>query len=147
MTNLPRPYAIHFGEERPGEEYWYRYRDITTGGDEDGYGCHAEIILDRFRVSSVTKQGVWISTGYAAKKFVLRGARKRWACPTKEEAMVSFIARKKRQLGLLRAQARHVEEVLELCRDCTDCPERASHKRRAGLHPDFKALEARDWGR
>jgi hypothetical protein len=51
---------------------------------------------------------------YGEKKFVLKDARKRFACPTPEEAMESFIARKKRQRGILKAQLVHVEEAIDI---------------------------------
>jgi len=50
--------------------------------------------------------------GCGDKKFVLTGATKRFACPTKEEALKSFKARKRRQISILEAQAKHAREAL-----------------------------------
>lgn len=140
-------YAVAFGEQ-PGVEYWYRYRDAYTGHTPSIY-------LETFRVSSVTKKGVWLVIGYCTKKFVLRDAHKRWACPTEEEAMTSFVARKKRQRALLRGQLHHVEEVLELTEAHPNSKPVANSSDMLGAtktpslrrKPDFKALEAQDWGR
>jgi hypothetical protein len=39
-----------------------------------------------------------------AKKFVRRDTMKRWACPTKKEALESFLQRKRRSVEILTAQ-------------------------------------------
>ena len=97
-------------------EHWYRYRDYRSGGGEDYDGSYsrAEIVCDKFRVLKHTPKGVQLEYEHHKPRFVLLDARKRFACPTEEEAMVSFLARKKRQLSILKAQAKHVEEVLRL---------------------------------
>jgi hypothetical protein len=88
-------------------EYWYRVLDVRT---TQGAALHTE----RYRVDRHTPKGVWLDLGYPPEKFVLKGARKRWACPTEGEAMESFLARKRRQRTLLRAQLDHVEQALAL---------------------------------
>lgn len=76
----------------------------------------AEVRLRAIPVLKVTPKGVWLacSTLYSEKRFVRREARKRFACPTKEEAMESFIARKNRQRQIYSARVRHINEVLNL---------------------------------
>lgn len=86
------------------EAVFYRYDDVrTTRG--------ASVVLHRFRVEKRTRCGVWIDA-YGVRRFVLTYARKRYACPSIEEARVSFLARKRRQLALLRAQVDHVERAI-----------------------------------
>lgn len=92
-------------------ETWYRYHDWRTG---DEWGSSATVSCQEFRVEKHTPKGVQLYMGYKQTRFVLKAARKRFACPTKDEAMDSFRARKKRQLSILRARADHVEEVLRL---------------------------------
>lgn len=73
------------------------------------------LILNHYEYPIIreTKHGAWIDVlGHA--KFVRLDARKRFACPTVEEAMESFRRRKQRQVKLLRAQLRMAEAALEL---------------------------------
>jgi hypothetical protein len=65
-----------------------------------------------FTVVKVTTCGVRLSDGFGMR-LVLDDSRKRYACPTREEAMESFIARKRRQLKILRAQIQRVERALD----------------------------------
>lgn len=57
-----------------------------------------------YPVTKRTRCGVWIRLYGAYHKFVNLNARKKWACPTMEEARASFIARKRRQIALLEWQ-------------------------------------------
>lgn len=88
--------------------HWYRYDDCATGGGID-------VRLSEIPVVKETPKGVWL---YAARpgsgRFVLRGSRKRWACPTIGEAKESFLARKRRQVKLLRGQLQQAEAALSI---------------------------------
>ena len=72
--------------------------------------------IHSFRVVKVTACGVWLDA-FGARRFVLRDSRKRFACPTKKEALDSFRARKTAQLRILRKRIRHVERCLTLSAD------------------------------
>lgn len=90
--------------------YWYRYEDrryASAYGDGPG---EVRVVLQEFRVRKVTPKGVRLDND----RFVATAARKRFACPTKAEAMESFLARKKRQRAILSAQLRNVEKALKL---------------------------------
>jgi hypothetical protein len=52
------------------------------------------------RVEKRTPKGWRLEGG----RFVLESARKRWACPTVDEAFASFDARKRRQAGIHQAR-------------------------------------------
>lgn len=80
---------------------WY-YRFQNQG---DVVFKHNHFVLRR------TPKGVWIND-YGTERFVLNDAKKQFACPTEEEAKTSFLARKNRQLGILRAQVRDVERAM-----------------------------------
>jgi hypothetical protein len=100
------------------EHFWFRYEDVRYAApvDEwgDSYGIgHLEVKLRKFPVLKHTPKGAWIN-GWRGRRFVLRDARKRYACPTLEEAKESFIARKKRQAGIYRARLRDAEEAIKL---------------------------------
>ena len=64
-----------------------------------------------YRVSKRTRCGAWINDG---GKFVNLQARKQWACNTVDEALASFIARKRRQVSILSAQLKAAEAGLSL---------------------------------
>lgn len=106
-------------------EFWYRYRDYATADLIDDYGDpvpgtgHTAVVLDRYRVLSITRKGAWLytpaeMTANGPKKFVLRDARKRFACPTVEEAKESFIRRKRRQIIINRARIRQAEAAIDI---------------------------------
>ena len=95
----------------------YRYDDVS-------YESGPKIILSTFKVIKETPCGWWIiqqwgdwCTPDEDKRWVSKIARKRYAYPTKEEAMISFTARKTRQLSFLKAQTSYVEEILDLIED------------------------------
>lgn len=103
-------------------EVWYRFADrqVSLGVDpwtERSYGSRTEVVVHEYPVESRTPKGVWLSLHAGQRRFVRRDATKRWACPTKAEARASFLARKRRQLRILAAQARAAEEAIRLADD------------------------------
>lgn len=103
--------------ELESREQYYRYVDGRYSNGVDEYGnvipgpgqpyihCHSFIVVKH------TPKGVWIEE-FGRKRFILSTANKRFALPNKEEAMISFLARKRRQLTILKAQVSHVEQVI-----------------------------------
>ncbi len=111
MTDAPRICAV---------EHWYRYEEIYTAPPVDEWersiGEGGVIIhLHKFRVKHHTPKGVWLALygDQEAQRFVLRDAHKRYACPTLEEALVSFLARKRRQLTIFEARAKGIRKTIE----------------------------------
>lgn len=102
---------------------FYRYKDIVyaapldESGDPIGQG-RLEVALHTYRVVTTTPKGVWLDIG----RFVLTSGRKRFAWPTQAEAMTSFLARKERQLSILRAQANRVERAIALAKNHDQAP-------------------------
>jgi hypothetical protein len=102
------------------DEVWYRYVDyLVSSGSFDEWGesvgpSETRIRLEKYEVLKHTPKGVWIRSNYGDKKFILREARKRYACPTEAEAKISFIARKQRQIGIHSARIRHAKKALQL---------------------------------
>jgi hypothetical protein len=74
------------------------------------------LILASYPVIKQTPSGTWIDV-YGQKKFVLRDARKHFACPTIEEALASFHARKRRQANILRHRLAMAEAAMTLKHD------------------------------
>jgi|ERR1700739_1756224 len=95
--------------------YWFRVEARSVGDinyDGDLVGSHMEVTLRKFEVLKTTPKGVWLKQFMEDKKFVLRDARKRFACPTVAEAFESFRARKARQKRIYKARIADVEDAL-----------------------------------
>lgn len=106
------------------EKVWYRFesRLVAAGVDEwenplgppsvDLYCYEVEVIKH-------TPKGAWLRdlNDPRGKRFVLRGARRRWACPTLQEARESFIARKRRQINILRSQVHYAKEAKRMAEE------------------------------
>jgi hypothetical protein len=94
---------------------WYRVVDGRYAPPLDeweypvGQG-RVYVSIHEYRVTRETPKGVWLDNG----RFVLRDARKRWACPTRDEAVESFLARKRRQLRLLNSTVSQVEQAVTM---------------------------------
>lgn len=113
------------------EEYWYRYlafrESVGIFDNEWSESCGYDIRLSCFeyRVIKHTPKGVWLLKPYCAgKRFVLKDAKKRFAHPTKREALVSYIARQKRRILILNSQIKDSEMGLRVAgRMLSEMPE------------------------
>lgn len=92
---------------------WYRFQEYHYAPTYDytrdctGYGSgRTEVVLHDYRVVRHTPND------YGHDRWVSKTTRKRFAYPTKEASMVSFRARKKRQIKILKAQTRRAERAL-----------------------------------
>jgi hypothetical protein len=98
--------------------YFYRYEDRRVGegyvdecGDYNWTGSHTEVRLRKYRVAKFTPTGVWL---FELDRFVSTKTNKKFACATIEEAKVSFLARKARQIDIHRAIIARAEEAIKL---------------------------------
>jgi hypothetical protein len=101
------------------KEVWFRVEDrrfASLDEFEDALPGRVYVELYEYEVISHTPKGVWVYDYYGHPKFVLRAARKRWACPTKEEAIQSFLARKERQIKILRNQLSQATTAIQLAK-------------------------------
>lgn len=103
------------------QEVWYRYVNgrYAPPLDEFERPCgrgEAYLHLLEFAVLRHTPCGVWLSSAgeFGLPRFVLRSSRKRFACPTKEEAVESFRARKAKEIRILRGKIADAEAALAL---------------------------------
>ena len=81
------------------------------------YDNHGDVVVPvTFHVVKHTPHGCWIRD-YEKRRFVLNDSVKRFAYPTVEEAKTSFLARKRRQLALLRGQIAAVEGAVEAMKE------------------------------
>jgi hypothetical protein len=96
----------------------YRYVDRLYSCFSDDEYYHGEalvrIVIEEYPVVRRTDQGAWIRKDHATDSFVLLTARKKFACNTKQEAYNSFLARKKRQIGILTGRLRRAKEALAM---------------------------------
>lgn len=111
------------------EEVWYRYDNwIEAQGGIDAIGewvrtgpGHVRLKLSEFPVVSHTPKGVWLSWGfidengqYTKDRWVSNTSRKKFAYPTKEQALESFIARKRRQVLISKVRMIAAQDALYL---------------------------------
>lgn len=101
------------------QEVWYRFEDhtysVVVDAEREELRTSAEITLIRFPVLRKTPMGVWLNIGFIDehKRFVLTKARKRFACPTIEEAKESFIARKQFQVRIYQSRAAKAQHFID----------------------------------
>jgi hypothetical protein len=96
---------------------FYRYETYQ-------YEYDPELFLKEFDQIKETPCGWWIGTNSSflclhgdRRKWASKTARKRYAYPTKKEALVNFKARKHRQIQILKAQLLSAETELNLIKD------------------------------
>jgi len=92
---------------------FYRYVWVNYGE------AYSDIVLQlcEYNLYKETPMGYWI--GYLGKlhcdgRWVSKTARKRFAYPTKEEAMVNFIKRTERRIKILNSQINCCKTALSL---------------------------------
>lgn len=102
---------------------FYRYEAVQYANiDHDGeyvrpYYPNPTIELRKYNLHKETLKGYWIGYGHpdgfhGDSRWVSKTARKRYAYPTKEEAMLNYIKRTKRRIEILRAQLKISEIAL-----------------------------------
>lgn len=102
---------------QPEPELRYRYEDYLESNydpwDDIHYPATVRVHLRTFLVERKTPCGVWINDGWR-DRFINNNTKKQFACATKEEAAISFRARKKAQIKLLQSRLSHAETALAL---------------------------------
>ena len=80
------------------------------------YSCYTDgnisICINTYPVIKQTSKGVWIKF-YSDRKFVLLAGRKKFAYPTKEEAINSLKRRKQRQLQIIEGMERIANNIIQ----------------------------------
>ncbi|RLA42889.1 MAG: hypothetical protein DRR06_13465 [Gammaproteobacteria bacterium] len=94
-------------------DVYYRYENDNLINFFDGIKKGLPIKPDEFLVESVTNAGCWVHHRlYTERKFILDGARKRYAYPTKKLAWDSFKRRRYMQADILDRQLRRLNQIL-----------------------------------
>lgn len=100
---------------------WYRFEDRRYASihDECYTASRLEVELKEMRVKKVTPKGVKLVAAYCWNKgwdidlrFVRMDAKKRYAHPTKELALQSFIARKEAQVRIYQNRISDAQSAL-----------------------------------
>lgn len=99
---------------------FYRYEAVSYASlDHDGEYVrpsypNVKIVLTEFSLHKETPKGYRIGYGtldsfHGDSRWVSKTAKKRYAYPTKEEAMTNYIKRTERRVSILKAQLLRVE--------------------------------------
>ena len=99
---------------------WYRFDGRRYAAPVDEYGDSVgrgslELIQWAYPVLRRTPKGVWLNV-HGDPRFAYAECRKRFACPTIDEALESFIARKTRQAAIYRSRAQDADDFIFLAR-------------------------------
>lgn len=112
---------------------FYRYRTSITSHYDSGFDkytlCSPTVELSEFKLMKETPKGYWIGYSWDTEpyKWVSKTSRKRFAYPTKEEALKSFIIRTQRSIQIMKERQYTAELALsvaqkmqeQLCRPIT----------------------------
>jgi hypothetical protein len=110
----------------PTAEVAYRYVDIHYAPIPDAYGdCYGrgsvEIVAQAYPVLRHTKCGFWIlEWNMGRERFVNAQRTKMFAHLNKDDALESFIERKKTQIQILENQKARASDALKLARTLRD---------------------------
>lgn len=103
---------------------FYRYEAVQYAElDHDGEYVspsfpNPTIVLREYNLHKETPKGYWIGWGHSDyglqshSRWVSKTARKRFAYPTKEQALLNYVKRTERRVGILKAQLRASEVAL-----------------------------------
>jgi hypothetical protein len=120
----PNIQILGFGDVDQGLGAMYRVESqrVSSGyTDESGEYVssgkgYSRLYAYQFPVLKLTKCGKWIRDASGERRFILNTSNKRYACETLELAVMSFKARRERQISILKARLRAAEQELALAR-------------------------------
>lgn len=106
------------------EFYRYVLREYARMSGIDGEPVHSyfpdpRLVLEEYHLVRETAKGYWISYGsyigfHSSARWVSKTSRKRFAYPTKEEALHNFVKRTQKRIHILRRQLESSEQGLIL---------------------------------
>jgi hypothetical protein len=108
------------------ESMYYRINSVLVSAGVDEWDnplgpARVHVYVQKLEVIAKTPKGIWLNY-YGKKRLVLDASRKRFACPTLEQAKESFRMRKARQLKILRRQIANAEAALAAVDELVDTP-------------------------
>jgi hypothetical protein len=109
MTEIKKTYYKNYGDRRI--LYRYEFRQMGECFDE------VELLPKIFYVFKKTDKGFWISySNTKGKKWVNNYAKKRFAYPTKKQALNNFIKRKERYRSILIWNIKQINSLIKLAK-------------------------------
>lgn len=102
---------------------FYRYETIQyasigyDGEYENSPFPNPRLILYTFYLHKETPKGYWIGHGASESRWVSKTAKKRFAYPTKQEAINNFIKRNERRIAILNNQLTSCKMALVLAKN------------------------------
>lgn len=122
LSDLITPSRLSYpiGEPPEGVDVLWRVDaksySYVVDPEQEIYGVTApRLEMTWWKVARWTRCGARLEWG----KFVIlddKISRRRWACRTQAEALASYIARRERQISLLKGQLRYAEQELALAK-------------------------------
>lgn len=93
---------------------FYRYTFIVIGIEVQDI----RLLLNEFTLLRETPKGYWISRNGLEynRRWIPKESKKRFAYPTKEEAMINFMKRTERHIDLLRWRLKYAKDALNLAK-------------------------------
>ena len=95
----------------PPTEVRYRYREMLFSGPF-GHPAHFKLVADEFPVVRKTPRGEFVLDDDGKERFIRGAAFKKFAYPTLEEALESFIARKREQARICGIRVKQAEACI-----------------------------------
>jgi len=101
---------------------FYRYSLVQYATkDSDGEYTNSvfpnpNLTLSIYSLVKETPKGYWIGYGEIKEKWVSKTSKKRYAYPTKKEALLNFIKRSEKRIKILKYQLESSEIGLELAK-------------------------------
>jgi hypothetical protein len=120
--------VINYYEKHPASKVFYRFREYNnaTGYIDEFDNFHPTKYIDvhleseEWFLVKETPKGYWITDKYGIfKKWISKTSRKRYAYPTKEEALKSYMIRKKIHIEILQKKLDIAKRGLELAKNIT----------------------------
>lgn len=103
----------------PETKEFYRYEAETQTSGFGGF-VTVRLVLHTYNLHKETPKGYWIGHGYytpqylrSSSRWVSKDGRKRYAYPTKEEALTNYIKRSEKRVKILKGQLSRTEAGLE----------------------------------
>ena len=119
---------------------FYRYEAVvyaSMSSDDGDYGYSSafrnlpKLVLHTYNLHKETPKGYWIGYGYYApdmlrgnSRWVSKTAKKRYAYPTKEEALNNYIKRTEKRIRILKANLDDCEYGLKLAKKESEKPKK-----------------------
>jgi len=102
---------------------FYRYETVTYASGDEYFESHGITKLDlhEYNLYKETPKGYWIGYGvigmlHSKGKWVSKTSRKRYAYPTREDALVNYIKRTERHMCFLNEKLRQCKEGIKIAK-------------------------------